>query len=103
MPVATRSARVWRRIGVGHLVDERADVAILDRSAEQLAVLEHLPRVEHRAVAYREHRADRPRQPHFVRGERAPRRHVQHVARSEPANGQLGRIAGRLDRQAAIG
>ena len=83
--------------------EERADVAVLDRAAEQVAALEHLLRIEDRAVAQRQHRADRLRQPDFVRRERTPRRHVQDVPRSEPADRQHRRIVGRLDRQASVG
>ena len=61
-------------------VQERADVAVLDRAAEEVAALEHLLGIEDRPVAQREHAADRFRQPDFVRGERAARRHVQDVA-----------------------
>ena len=38
-----------------------------------------------------------------MRGERTARRHVEHVARSEPADRQHRRIVGRLDRQPAVG
>ena len=61
-------------------VQERADVAVLDRAAEEVAALEHLLGIEDRAVAQCEHAADRLRQPDFVRRERPPRRHVQDVA-----------------------
>ena len=60
-------ARLARAIRVRRAVEERADVAILDGAAEQIAALRHHARVEDRAVARRQHRADRPREPHFVR------------------------------------
>ena len=80
-------ARV-RGVAVRRRVEKRADVAIFDRAAKQVAALEHLLRIEDRAVARRQHRADRPRQPHLVRREGTLRRDVQHVARSEPADRQ---------------
>ena len=48
-------------------IQERADVAVLDRAAEELAPLEHLLGIEDRAVAQREHAADGFREPDFVR------------------------------------
>ena len=74
---------------VRRLVEKRADIPVLDRAPEQLAALEHLLRIEDRTVAEREHGANRPRQPHLVLRERTARRHVQHVPRSEPPDGQL--------------
>ena len=70
-------------------IDQKgADVAVLDRPSEQFSPLEHLARVEDRAVARGEHTADRLGEPHFVFGERPPRRYVQHVAHPEPPDRQ---------------
>ena len=57
--------------------------------------------IEDRAVAGGEHAADRLGEPHLVLGERAPRRHVQHVPHAKPPDRQstdgslVGSIASR--------
>ena len=96
-------ARLARLDRVRLVVEEGADVAILDRAAEQVAALGDDARVEDRAIARRQHRADRLRQPHLVRGEQPSSRHPQRVARPEPADDERRRFGRRLDRQPAVG
>ena len=102
MAVATRSARVCEGSAVVDRVEQRPDVAVLDRPAKQVAPFEHLLRVEDRRGSARPARADRPRQPYFVTGERTPRGHVQDVARAEPPDREDRRIVRRFDREAAV-
>ena len=104
MASATRSAG-GARGGVQLVrlaVEERADVAILDRAAEEIAALDHQLGAEDGPVARREHRADGAGEAHLVGGERARRRHPQRVAGPEPPHRQRARVRGRLDGQAAI-
>ena len=83
-------------------VEERPDVAILDRAAEEIAPLDHQLGAEDGPIAGREDRADGAGEAHFVAGERAAGGHPQRVARPEPPHRQGARVGGRLDGQAAI-
>ena len=85
------------------VIEERADVAVLDHAAEQIVALGDDPRVQDGAVPRRQHRANRLRQPHFMRRERPARRHAQRVARPEPPDDQRRGIGRRLNRQPAVG
>ena len=64
---AMRSARGSPLVTRRRVVQEGADVPVFDRAAEQLAALDHQPRIQNRAVAGRQHGADGPREPRLVR------------------------------------
>ncbi len=98
-PVGARGAGIHR---VGPRVQERANVAVLDRAAEQVQALRDDSRVLNGPITRRQHRANRLRQPHFMGRERPEGRHAQRIARSEPPDDQCRRIGRRLDRQPAI-
>ena len=85
------------------LVEERADVAILDRTSEELAALRRQLRIENRVIPRANYRHNRARHAHLMRRERAAAEHVQRVDRAAPGDVERRGIRRLFDRQRTIG
>ena len=87
---------------VRRVVEEGADVTVFDRAAEQLAAVDHHPRIQNRAIPRRQHGADGLGEPRLLLRERPPLGHTQDVARPEPPDDERARIVRGLDRQPSV-